>query len=129
MTRWWRRGPDRGAAAVEFALVLPQWLTVVFGIIDFGRMMNTQERLTAAARAGAQGALLTGDPTAGAQAVFPGVSAIVVRSCPDPPGPTDTLAVQVVPSPAFQFVTPIAVLAGITGTPALSATGAVPCRG
>jgi len=33
---------DRGAAAVEFALLLPVLLLLVFGIIDFGRALNAQ---------------------------------------------------------------------------------------
>src|SRR5438477_589960 len=47
------RTPDRGAAAVEMALVLPLLLFVIFGLIEFGRMLNTQLTLTEAARAGA----------------------------------------------------------------------------
>src|SRR3954451_7176120 len=31
-----RRGADRGAAAVEFALVTPLLLVMLFGIIDYG---------------------------------------------------------------------------------------------
>jgi hypothetical protein len=47
---------DRGAAAVEFALVVPVLLIVVFGIIDFGRMLNAQLQVTEAAREGARAA-------------------------------------------------------------------------
>ena len=45
---------DRGASAVEFALVLPLLLLIVFGIIDFGRALNAQITLTQAAREGAR---------------------------------------------------------------------------
>ena len=51
-----KRGSDRGAAAVEFALVVPVLLIVVFGIIDFGRMLNAQLQVTEAAREGARAA-------------------------------------------------------------------------
>ena len=36
------------------ALVLPLLLFVLFGVIDFGRMLNTQITLTEAAREGGQ---------------------------------------------------------------------------
>lgn len=43
---------DTGAAAVEFALLLPILLTLVFGIIDFGRAYHAQVTLTHGAREG-----------------------------------------------------------------------------
>ena len=54
----WRLLPhatrDRGAAAVEFALVVPLLLLLVFGIIDFSRAYNTRVTLTEAAAEGAR---------------------------------------------------------------------------
>jgi Flp pilus assembly protein TadG len=44
----WRS--ERGAAAVEFALVVPVLLLLLLGIIEFGRAYNTQISLTHAAR-------------------------------------------------------------------------------
>lgn len=46
--KWFRR--ERGAAAVEFALVIPVFLLLVFGIIEFSRLYNIQVSLTNAAR-------------------------------------------------------------------------------
>lgn len=43
---------ERGAAAVEFGLILPVFLLLVGGIIDFGIMYNKQILLTNAARDG-----------------------------------------------------------------------------
>ncbi len=43
---------DRGAVAVEFALVLIPLLIILMGIIDFGRAYNQQLSLSAAAREG-----------------------------------------------------------------------------
>jgi Flp pilus assembly protein TadG len=49
-----RRRNQHGAAAVEFALVLPILLLLVFGIIDFGYMSYNRNQLTNAAREGAR---------------------------------------------------------------------------
>jgi len=45
---------ERGAAAVEMALVLPLLLLIVGGIIDFGRFFYTQNIVVNAAREGAR---------------------------------------------------------------------------
>jgi Flp pilus assembly protein TadG len=45
---------DRGAAMVEFAIVLPVLLLVLMGIIEFGRAYNAQVSIQAAAREGAR---------------------------------------------------------------------------
>jgi len=45
---------DRGAAAVEFALVIPVLLLIVFGIIEFSRLYNEQISLSNAARSAAR---------------------------------------------------------------------------
>jgi Flp pilus assembly protein TadG len=45
---------ERGAAAVEFALVLPLLVALIFGLIDFGRAYNQQIALTQLSREGAR---------------------------------------------------------------------------
>ena len=40
---------DRGAVAVEFALVIPVLLLILFGVMDFGRAMFVKNALTNAA--------------------------------------------------------------------------------
>ena len=45
---------ERGNAVVEFALVLPILLLVLFGISEFGRMIMTTNMLHTAAREGAR---------------------------------------------------------------------------
>lgn len=53
-----KRADDRGAAVVEFALVLPLLMLMVFGTIQFGLLFNRQQALHAAAREGARVAAL-----------------------------------------------------------------------
>lgn len=45
---------ERGAVAVEMAIVLPLLLLILVGIIEFGRAYNIQVSLTQAAREGAR---------------------------------------------------------------------------
>jgi Flp pilus assembly protein TadG len=54
---------DRAAAAVEFALVLPLVLVLLFGIIDMGRLLFTANSLTSAVREGARFAAVDPSPT------------------------------------------------------------------
>lgn len=54
-----RLSTDRGAVAVEFALVLPLFLILVFGIIDFSRAYNAQITLTEAAAEAARAVAVT----------------------------------------------------------------------
>ncbi|NGN83642.1 pilus assembly protein [Arthrobacter silviterrae] len=49
-----RSNPERGAAAVEFALLLPVLLLLVLGIMEFGRLYNIQISASNAAREGAR---------------------------------------------------------------------------
>ena len=53
---------DRGAAAVEFALVLPLLLLLVLGVIEFSRVYNVQISLSNAAREGARTMAIHNDP-------------------------------------------------------------------
>ncbi len=55
-----RRGDERGAAAVEFALVAPLLLLLLFGIIDFGWMLMKASLVNNAARDAARVASLNG---------------------------------------------------------------------
>ena len=52
------RAPERGAAAVELAIILPLVLLLIGGIVDLGRLWFTKEVLTNAAREGARAAAL-----------------------------------------------------------------------
>ena len=48
---------QHGAAAVEFAIVLPFLVVLVFGIIEFGLLLYNQQVITNASREGARAAI------------------------------------------------------------------------
>ncbi len=53
--------PQRGAAAVEFALILPLLLSMLLGVIDFGMAFGQSVSLQGAARASARQGVTQGD--------------------------------------------------------------------
>jgi len=127
---------DRGAAAIEFALLFPLLMLIVFGIIDFGRALNAQITLTQAAREGARLDAL-GEPNvvSQTQAAATGLSPVSVSVTACPPGAAPTVNAVVDVTYTFEFVTPIGVIAGLVGgsgglgSPVtLTATGVMPCE-
>ncbi len=52
-----------GAAAVEFAIVAPIFFLMIFGMVEFGRMVMVQQIITNASREGARMAVLDGATT------------------------------------------------------------------
>ena len=58
----WQR--QRGVAVVEFALVLPVLLLILFGIIEFGLVMFDQAVITNASREGARAGIVLKTPKA-----------------------------------------------------------------
>jgi Flp pilus assembly protein TadG len=130
------RDRERGAAAVETALVLPLLLLLICGLIDIGRMLNVQISLSAAAREGARWAALN----------QPGVAARVAAAAPDvSPAPATTVTAcpagaavgataTVVATSSYTMITPIGAVAGLVGgsfpgTVTLSARGVMRCGG
>lgn len=91
------RGWEDGAALVEFAIVLPLLLIIVFGIISFGLIFNDKLSLTDGAReAGRFGATLpvtnfaaSGDPTQQMQQMQQWLDAIASRAEADATGSLD----------------------------------------
>lgn len=134
-----RNGSDRGAAAVELALVLPILLLLICGIVDFGRLYFTQITLTDGAREGARVLALEGATGSGftatqaatdaetrVQDAVSGVDgAVSVTSgvC------TDGQPVTVTASTDFTFITPLPDLAGLLGITTVTGTGVMRCGG
>jgi Flp pilus assembly protein TadG len=129
---------DRGATAVEFALVLPLLLLLVCGIIDFGRALNAQISLTEAAREGARlealgyPSALVDSRTVAAAPDLSGVNVTVTQACAPGAGPAADAQVSV--SYTFTFITPIGAVAGLLGgggigaPTVLTAQGVMPCE-
>lgn len=57
-----RKRDERGAVAAEFALLLPVFLTILLGIIEFGMIMYGREIVTNATREGARAGITQGPP-------------------------------------------------------------------
>lgn len=136
---------DRGAAAVEFGLLLPLILLIVLGIIDFGGMLHAQVTLTQAAREGARVAALQDtsdadyDPDEVRRRTWHAIVSPLLddesKLDVDPqPCPNDEQDAVVNVSYPFEFITPIGSLAAAFGgegfdkATRLSATGVMPCE-
>jgi Flp pilus assembly protein TadG len=119
-----RRRRDRGAAAVEAALVLPLLLMLVFGMIDFGRMLNAQLRVTEGAREAARAASLGYTPSLN-QTAAAGLGANItnVNGCS---GGAQNARVDVEYS--FSFITPVAILGLTNSSVNVTGRGVMPCR-
>ena len=86
-----RGGREHGASAVEFALVLPILVLLVFGIITFGIVFARSQGMEAAAREGARTASL-------GRTVDLGRVETAVRSTPVPFINADDIQVAITPS-------------------------------
>jgi Flp pilus assembly protein TadG len=135
-----RRDGERGAAAVEFALLSPLLLILVFGIIDFGLAMNAQIIIGNAVREGARAAALGAsydDTIAAAQKAESGVVGVVPTPTADckladgsncatvgatawakgttngaPSGATVTVSIMFV----YKWITPIQMIPGLSSS-------------
>jgi hypothetical protein len=84
-----RPGRTRGQALLEFALVLPVFLALLFMILDFGRVVWATGSLSSAAREGARYAIVHGGTASNPCPVGPSVPGITViptasSTCPYP---------------------------------------------
>ncbi|MDG4823922.1 TadE/TadG family type IV pilus assembly protein [Asanoa sp. WMMD1127] len=126
-----RRRRDRGAAAVEAALVFPILLLLIFGIIDFGRMLNAQMNATEAAQQGARIASFGERPDTRIREIAGTEARIAAEVCAlSATGSTDADVTVTYP---FEFVTPVGAFVsllgggGLGGTVELTGHGVMPC--
>jgi Flp pilus assembly protein TadG len=128
-----RLNDERGASAVEFAMILPLLILLVLGIAEFGRAFQVQGTLSAAAREGVRLMALQNDPAAARAAVRnaatsldPGVTdaqiAITPATCPTLDAGTTSVRLTV------RY--PMPYLTGFFGNSVtLTGTGVMRCNG
>lgn len=124
-----RQSYERGAAAVEFALVFVMLATMLLAIVEGGILMMHQASVSAAAREGARMMAITNKPgssTDAAQAAYPFGSLTTVDisppdPCPAPPDRSTSVTVTVTATPTFSL--------GIFGSTTLTGVGAMRCGG
>lgn len=109
-----RFGPDRdrGATAVEVAIIFPVFLTLIFGLMWFGIGVSAKLGIGRAAREGARHLAINGDVAAAEQVIRDsgGIAGgddmtIVTTPCPDPGLETDTATVTI--SYPFEYTIPL----------------------
>ena len=123
---------ERGASAVEFALIVPLLIVLVIGIAEFGHAFQVQGTLSAAAREGVRAMALQNDPVAARAAVQDATTSLRPRvttaqitvtptTCPPAGGSTN---VRVTISYRMPYLT------GLFGSGlTLSGTGVMRCNG
>lgn len=119
-------GDESGAATVEFALVLVLVVTLLVGIVEFGRAFNAQLTLQHAVREGVRVLAITKDATQAVDATILAAQPAVTLTTADviPAACTSGDPTSVTASHAFQFSTPL-----IGSSLTLSATGVMRCGG
>ena len=124
---------ERGATAVEFAMIMPLLIVLVLGIAEFGRAFQVSGTLSAAAREGVRIMALQNDPAAARAAVRnaatsldPGVTdaqiVITPASCPQTGG--GSTAVRLTINYPMPFITDF-----FGASVDLTGTGVMRCNG
>ena len=132
MSRITQKNDERGAAAVELALVLPIVLLLLFGIVEFGRGYNAKITLTHAAREGARAAAVGDDDvlaTVQAAATTLSISADEVKVTDASGAAISTCTsgpVTVTVSDTYDIILPIP---GLGTSITLSSKGTMRCNG
>ena len=121
---------DRGAAAVELALILPVLLLLIGGVVDFGRAFFAQVVITNAAQEGARAGVVQGDAVGRAKAtgqLAPGwVNPAAVTGNCDPSSPSKTTDITVKTSATFSYFF-LNALPGVTSPTTLTGSATMRC--
>ncbi|MDQ0663509.1 Flp pilus assembly protein TadG [Arthrobacter ulcerisalmonis] len=135
------RESERGAAAVEFAIVVPVLVSLLLGIMEFSRAYNAQASLSAAAREAVR-VMATSDRTAAAVATAKtnAVTAAKNTAVSLQPGLQDsaiqfgapcpsTIPSGTSPQATVTITYSLSTLTGIAGPFTMTAKGAMLCGG
>ena len=119
---------ERGAVAVEFALLAPVLVMLLLGIMEFGRAYNVQASLSSAAREGVRVMAINNNPAAARTAVKnaapqlqPGLTDANITVSPSP----CTAGAQVTVTVSYTLST----MTGIAGPFPLFGKGVMLCGG
>src|SRR5918994_3096617 len=124
------RHESRGAAMVEFALVLPVLIVLLFGIIEFTRAYNAKTSMTHAAREGARTLALRGsvsDAQARVRATSPSLNQANLTITTTPASGTCTPGQTV--SVVVSYQMPYSIPLFRSGDWSLTETGVMRCGG
>lgn len=119
------RRSERGQAMVEFALVVPLFLIMVFGVVEFGALMMNKIHVARAADVGARTGSLKGGTTATAiSAAASAVTGLISCTAATPTAnyggsPTQ---ITVTASCTYAPITPVGSLASFAVPTAVSST-------
>lgn len=127
------RASERGAVAVEFAIVAPVLVMLLLGIMEFSRAYNAQASLSAAAREGVRVVAITGNQTAARSAakaaavsLKPGLQdANISFGAPCP----STVSTGTSPQATITITYSLSTLTGIAGPFTMTGRGAMLCGG
>lgn len=125
---------EKGAAAVEAAILLPVLLLLLFGVMEFAYAFHTQITLTNAARDGVRVMAITNNPdrareaaTAAASTLNPGLVASNFSPAPTtcPTGTAGTTTSRT----TFTIQYELSTLTGIAGPFTMTGKGTMRCGG
>ena len=119
---------ERGAAAVEFAILLPLLLMLVLGTIEFGRAYNAQITLTNAARDGVRVMAIGNDP-AGAKTAAQNAAASVSTTIPSSDITLSTNTCSTGAQVTLTIKYNLATITGIAGPFPMTGKGVMLCGG
>jgi Flp pilus assembly protein TadG len=130
---WERLRSERGASAVEFALIAPLLILLAVGVAEFGRAFQVQGTLSAAAREGVRTMALQNDQTAArsmvrsvASSLNPGLTDAQIAISPSACPVTYTTAASVRVTISYR----LPFLSGLLGSGVdMHASGVMRCNG